>query len=493
MLIAAFDIGTSDVKGVLTDLNGSILGSHLEPIETIYSGEYKEQRPQDWYDAFCKISRQFQLEAEEPIGAVILSGQMQDVIPVKKNGEAVGNAILYSDGRAEEEAQELSARTENAYLEYITGNHFDGSLSVPKICWLKKHAPDIFDQAEAFLISAKDYVLLRLTGKTVGDVVACSTAGGMDLVHRRWDEKLLNSAGIAPEKFPKLYYPHELVSAVTETAANETGLSRETKVYAGTGDIGATTLASGISRPGEYNINLGTSGWVATVSRKILGAEGGVFNLSFLEKDLYINVVPFLNAANVHQWAARLFSDDEKADYARIDDILSRSEPGSHGVFFLPYLNGERFPVMDTKVKGSFLGITAQTGKEDLVRSTLEGVAFSIRQGIEKIGVPAQKVSVIGGGARVKLWNQILADVLGQKVTVYGDSDILPALALASCVQVGEGICADYSEFTASLQTRGGAIVYEPDRKNRELYEKVYREYLRVYPAVSPFYQGLCS
>lgn len=151
---------------------------------------------------------------------------------------------------------------------------------------------------------------------------------------------------------------------------------------------------------------------------------------------------------------------------------------------FLPYLVGERFPVMDNNVKGCFVGLTPETDRKDLVRACLEGVAFSIRQGIESIGTPASSVSVIGGGGRVSAWCQILADVLHQTVYVYKNAEVLPSLAIASAVLLDQGKIESYDDFTASLQKPENSVAYRPSEEAGEMYDRIYRRYLNIYPAV---------
>lgn len=494
MTIATYDIGTTAVKGVLINEKGEVLSSESKTISTIFDNEKKEQRPQDWYDAFCRISKGFAaMDKETPVEAVIMSGQMQDVIPVDRGGCPVGNAVLYSDGRAAAQARELIERMGKDYLESVTGNHYDGSLPLPKLMWIKENQPDLYGKIHKVLISAKDYIILQLTGRAVGDMTACSTAGAMDMASGTWDSRILSAAGIDLSLLPELYYPHQAVGTMSKKGAEATGFDEGIKVYAGVGDAGAATLASGIRCPGEYNINLGTSGWVSTISRKVSRGLEGIFNLAAMEPGSYINVVPFLNAGNVHKWISSLFTardSRETIDYTYVEERLRESSPGSGGVVFLPYLNGERFPVMDSLVKGSFLGITAATGQGDMIRSCLEGVAFSIRQGIECIGVPPKTISVIGGGGRVSVWNQILADILDQTVYVYKDGEMLPALALGAAVLLAEGRIRGYSGFTDSLQGRERSDAYEPDPERAAFYDGLYRRYLDIYPAVKRYYHG---
>ena len=402
MLAATFDIGTTAVKAVVVNEDGEPIFTGSSVIHTIETGNFKEQDPDEWYGSFCKLSKEmFEIIPPKEIGAIIFSGQMQDVISVGAEGKALRNAILYSDGRADEQARmvirEAASRNVvplgDAYIAEITGNHFDGSMPLAKILWLKENEPEIYEKTACFLISSKDYIIGRLTSVFAGDMTACSTAGAMDLDKKIWSEELIGAAGIDIRKFPKLFYAHECVGTITETGAMESGYPAGTKVYAGTGDAGATTLASGILAPGEYNINLGTSGWVAAVSNRRMESEGGGFNLAAMQKDLLINVVPFLNGGNAHRLIAKILSrnPDGAPDFEYISELLEKAEPGSHGLFFLPYVAGERFPIMDSSVRGSFLGLSQETTAADMAESVLEGVAFSIRQGLELLTIRRQR------------------------------------------------------------------------------------------------------
>ena len=326
MLVATFDIGTTAVKAVAVRDDGEPFFTGSQVIHTIEKNGFKEQNPEEWYSAFCALSHALtdKIPAKD-ISALIFSGQMQDVIPVGSDLRSLGNAILYSDGRAGAQAEAIENAVGSDTITAITGNHFDGSMPLAKILWLKENQPEIYEKAAAFLISSKDYVVARLTGNFIGDMTACATAGAMDLEHKTWSEHLINDAGLDINKFPKLLHSHELAGVIAEKGAADTGYLPGTKVYAGTGDAGATTLASGILAPGEYNVNLGTSSWVAAVSKGRMDSEGGGFNLAAMQKDLYINVVPFLNGGNVHRFIARILSRelDHKPDFAYISHLLT--------------------------------------------------------------------------------------------------------------------------------------------------------------------------
>lgn len=485
--IATFDIGTTAVKGVLMSHDSRRIMEKSITLETFFDGNFKEQSPIDWYSAFCEISQLFFKHGISPseVCGIVMSGQMQDLIAVGADLYPVCNAIIYSDGRAGAQAEEIVSTIGIDAIEKSTGNHFDGSMPFPKLLWLKQNVPVVYDATEKILISSKDYVIARLTGEFVTDVTTASTTGLMDIRKKYWNNEWMQMIGLDCAKLPTIRYADEKVGPVTAMASSESGYALGTPVYTGTGDAGATTLASGISTDGEFNINLGTSGWVACVSSDVQ-SKPNVFNLAAMPRNAYINVVPFLNAGNVHKWISKTLAPDdaEVGKYEYIDRLLEQSVAGSHGVMFLPYLAGERFPVMDSAIKGGFVGIVPETTKQDLVRSALEGVAFSIRQGFEQIGRNPKKISLIGGGAQTTVWCQILADILGFPIYVYRNSEYLPAVAIAASVLIAQGEIPDYASFVNSLQYSEESVCYTPIPDNIHLYSKIYPRYLKVYPAL---------
>ena len=481
--IATYDVGTTAVKGVLVSSDGEIKTSELVQIKTYFQQDYKEQKPDDWFDAFCQIGKKFTSHVgADKIKAVIMSGQMQDLILVDEAGRPLRDAILYSDARAGLEAAKIQEMVTEDKLEAITCNHFDGSMPLAKLLWVKEHEPEIYAKTRQVLISSKDYIIRCLTGIACGDATACATAGAMNLKQMTWDEELITAATLNLELFPPIKYPHEVVGTVVEEMQDLCGYDQNTVVYAGIGDAGATTLASGIASFGEFNVNIGTSGWVATISNSPLDLHGRVFNLAGFSEKTYINVVPFFNAGNVHKWITKVFSEGDSLDYEKSTKLLESSVPGCHGVLFLPYITGERFPVIDPDIRGAYYGITPDTSAEDLTRACLEGVAFSVRQGLELIDCEVKSVSLIGGGARVAVWCQILADVLGKDVKVYKKADILPAKALASAVLLANGEIADYGDFVKTLQDEDACITYRASNDTHEIYNEVYRKFVKLYP-----------
>lgn len=485
--IATFDIGTTALKGVLVSEEGNPVYAESIDIETIFNGDWREQRPEDWYREFVRISKNFTSKySKSDIIAIVMSGQMQDVILLDKDNQAIDNAILYSDGRAEAEAHQILEKIGEETIFKYSGNDFNGSLPFAKLLWLKNNKPEQYQKASKVVFSSKDYIIAKLTNKTISDVTTCATTGLMDIHNKTWMTDWADAMDLDNDKLPDILYSYLIAGFVTEEKSLESGYEIGTPVFAGTGDAGATTLASGISQDGEFNINLGTSGWVACVSNHII-SNPGVFNLAAMQRDLYINVVPFLNAGNVHKWISKTLTPDDLQDskYEYTGKLLEESKTGSNGIMFLPYITGERFPVLDSKIRGSFIGITPETTKQDLARATLEGVAYSIRQGIDSIDSKPKKISLIGGGAKNKVWCQILADVLGHEVIVYNNSEYMPSVAVATAAMIGLGKRKDYN----NINNMDTILSYEPNKHAVAYYNQTYDQYCRIYPAIKDLSQ----
>lgn len=511
--IAAFDVGTTQVKAVLVDEKGVgrvLASSGPLPIQTREG--HIEQNPEDWIQAFIEVTRQLLTQAvrelehfsASELKGIVMSGQMQDLIALDGQGQPLGPAILYADGRAGDEAAELAETYGEETFRTLVGNPCEGSLPVAKLMWMARHQPERYARVRHVLIDAKDYLIWWLTGAYCGDVTACSTAGAMDLRSRRWSGDILAAAGLNAEVFPELYSPWEVVGVSTPGASAATGFSPGTAVYAGMGDAGASTLAGGVFRPGQFNINLGTSGWIATVSDHAVTDRAGMANLAYLGEDTIINTVPFLNAGNVHRWACKVFAEagavsdqgdsandragDDGESYLRMGRLLESSPAGAGGLVCLPYLVGERFPMMNPSIRGAYVGISSDTRACDMARAALEGVAYSIRQGLDLMGMPVERVTLIGGGARETRWCQMLADILYAPVQVLDDAHVMPALALAGLVSARQGVLPssrpDLHGVEDFLESTLAGQIYAPNSANRQVYDAAYNRFRRLYPAI---------
>lgn len=492
--IAAFDIGTTNAKGVLVSRDGVIHGEMTRPIHTYHEENRIEQEPEVWWQAVWEIAQEWWESGfeSETIEAITFSGQMEDCIPVDAEGKAVRRAILYSDSRADSEARQILERFGEEEIRNKTGNHLDGQMTFPKMIWLRENEPDCFSQTECFLISAKDYIIRQLTGRNVTDPTSAATAGMMNLLDRAWLSTWLSSLGLNSSYLPELLAPDEIAGYVKEAASLLTGFKIGTPVLCGIGDAGATTLGAGVTEIGEMYAYLGTTGWVALPSAAVSPVGNGVFHLAHASQDRLIAIAPLLNAGNVHHWALSVLGDpnlESKEGFVYLEELMANTDPGLRKVIFLPYLHGERCPIQDPDASGSFIGLKATTTRGEMCAAVLEGVAMAIRQVMELLlgDKEIQRITLIGGGSKSRVWNQIIADVCHCNVVVPKDSEFLPALGAAAAGYVRLGWANSYADFSKRFLSLQAGELYSPKAKNGLAYNKLYHSYLRLYSAVKVF------
>lgn len=469
--VMTYDVGTTAIKGVLLSTTGEVVTSESVGIDTQRKDIFIEQDPEQWIEAVGQMGRSMSqsIDASE-ITAVIMSGQMQDLILVDESGMCVMPAILYSDARAEEEAEVINNALGFDNIREVTGNALNGSFPLAKLLWVKKNRKEEYDKSCKLVISAKDYCVGRITGQWMTDTTSAATSGFLDFSQKLFREDWFDKLDVNKKMIPMLKKPMEIVGDITGEGEKITGIPQGTPVYAGIGDAGATTLASGINDPGEVNINLGTSGWVAAIGQAPINREG-VFNLVAADAQNAINVVPFLNAGNVHKWIAGILFNDG-VDYEAITRMLDQRTSGSNGLVFLPYLQGERFPVMDAQIRACYYGLRPETTSIDMVSAALEGVAFSLRNGLEELMDKPEKITLIGGGAKEKHWCQIFSDVLGKPITVFSNSEYRPARSMITMIDESYGKQLTFEELEE----------YYPNMEMKNTLEDAYKTFKSLYP-----------
>lgn len=507
--VAAFDVGTTSCKGVLVGRDGSLLGGMDIPLETRYgqqgTGRTVEQDPEQWFKAVAEIAGRWWYSGIDPkdVRLIALSGQMQDCIPVDADGHPVRPAILYSDGRAAKQAARMLETLGEAPIREVTGNHLDGTLTLPKLLWLKENEPDAYERTASCLISAKDFVIRRLTGRNVTDPTSASTAGMMDISSRRWKADWLERFGLDARKLPDLLASDEIAGEVVAEASAATGFAEGTPVLCGIGDAGSTTIGAGATRPGDLYAYAGTTGWVAVTTNRVGPVERGVFHLAHADRGLVIVVAPLLNAGNAHQWALSVFGrgPSGKEGFAELERMMAACDRRQSGVIFLPYLNGERFPVQNPRASGVFIGLTSSTTAADMSCAVLEGVALAMYQVAEWVSRPSavsapsdrckpSQVVLIGGVGQSRLFCQIFADVFGTDVFVPADSQYLPALGCAAAGFVRLGWAQLYESFAEAWLKQQKGERFSPDEALTEVYRRKYAKFTKLYPALEALFDA---
>ncbi|UFJ43360.1 hypothetical protein LOK74_17305 [Brevibacillus humidisoli] len=498
--MASFDIGTTAAKGVLVAKDGSIQGEVTVPIDTHYgdAGEV-EQSPEQWWQSVVSICRTWWENGYSPDSVAMLSfsGQMQDCIPIDHEGQPVRPAILYSDGRAAKQADNIKERFPEEQIRRWTGNHLDGLMPLPKLLWLKESEPEQYARTQVVLISSKDYVIRKLTGACVTDPTSAATTGMMDISRREWLTGMVEECGVRCDLLPQLLAADEIAGQVTDEAAAATGFIAGTPVLCGVGDAGATTVGAGVTEVGSMYVYLGTTGWVAMPSETVAEQGNGIFHLAHLPEKLVFAVAPLSNAGNAHGWAARVFADEVQSDQAnafgQLERLMKESGPSAQDVYFLPYLHGERCPVQDLDASGCYLGVRPTTTRGQMARAVLEGVAMSIRQVRDLLadGRSVEQMTLIGGGSRSAVWNQLLADVCDARVVVPEQAEFLPSLGSAAAAFVRLGWADSYTHFSETYLNRQRVAVYSPNPEHRTIYQQRYQTFLQLYPTLQPLFSRL--
>ncbi|HAJ37511.1 MAG TPA: hypothetical protein DCL15_17730 [Chloroflexi bacterium] len=492
--ILAIDIGTTGAKAALVRRDGALLASALATYPThTAAGGVVEQTPQDWWDASCRALRQ--LWAAAPAGvhvaAVILSGQMQDTI-LLGDDDAVGPALLYSDSRAQAEAATIEHQIGAAQLTAITGNAQGASSVLAKWRWLATHAPSRLAAAQTILLGSHDYIAWRLCGARAADPTTAATTGLLDWRTRTWAHDLLAQLELEAALLPELHASGASIGAVRAEAAAATGIPVGTPVLQGVGDLGATTVGVGAAEPGMIYAYLGTSGWIAaSQSAAAPMPERGVFTICHPQPGRLIQVAPVLTAGGNLEWLRSALATPAGAppDYAHLNALAAQAAPGSGGVLYLPYLNGERSPFSDANARAGFLGISGATTQADLVRSVMEGTAFAYRALCDALGVARGGAMVLaGGGAQSAVWAQILADMLAAPVQVAASPGDAPARGAA--IIAGQAL-GWYTSLAPGKEFFPVQATYAPIEANVRVYDRLYPVFAGLYPALRELFTML--
>ena len=418
------------------------------------------------------------------VTAVGLSGHMSSLVALDGGGTPLRPCITVADGRSVEEADWLTAHL-GPRIERLTGGTPGTSDIAPRLLWLKAHEPAVYARMATF-VAAKDYVRFLLTGHLATEPTDAGNTLFLDLTSRRWDVDLYADMGLDPARLPALVATTDIVGVVTRAAADATGLAAGTPVVAGGADMATSVVGTAAVASGVVAVTIGSSAQVtAPVPGLLPGAHGRVsFHPHPAPNLLYVMGSIFGGGISL-RWLARAFGEDRELErmgdryFARLSRQATRSAIGSDGAIFLPFLAGRGSPDFDPFARAVFLGLSLATGRPQLVRAVLEGIAYNIRECVDvvrELGIPVRCVHLAGGGAASAAWRGIVAAVLRTPVhpTRVRDASPLGAAVLAA---VGIGAFADVA--TASRALVRIEKAEEPDAEAVEAYERAYGDYLR--------------
>jgi xylulokinase len=492
------DVGTSGDKATIFDVEGNFVKSCVNSYPAYYShSNWAEQEPDDWWAAVCKGTREI-LEGMNPadIAAVGFSGQMMGTVPVDGAGEPVRSSIIWADIRSKPQEDRLIDALGMDRVYRITGHRASSSYSLEKLMWIRDNQPDIYGKVYKSLC-AKDYIALKLTGNFVTDVTDASGTGAYDLVEGRWSEEVLDAAGIPLDKFPDAMPSTAVVGTVTAEASRLCGLLEGTPVVIGGGDGVAATVGTGAIELGVTYNSLGTASWISTVTEKpILDEKMIVFNYAHMIPGLISPCATMQSAAASFNWALRQFYSEAELSapdkYDRINAAIAESPIGANGLFFLPYLLGERSPRWNAHARGVFLGLKMDTTRDDCMRAVMEGIALNLNLILDvmKREVSIDKITVIGGFAKSPVLRNILADVYGR--TIRKPKYLEEGTSLGAVVAAGIGVGAldgfhDIHKFFKIERDEP----FDPERHER--YREIQEVFDGIYYALADVFEDIVA
>jgi xylulokinase len=412
---------------------------------------------------------------------------MHGMVALDKNDQVIRPAILWNDQRTEKECRYLNEEIGQKRISEWTGNLALTGFTAPKVLWLKENEPENFAKINKIMLP-KDYIAYKMSGVFATDMSDASGTLYLDVKNRAWSKPMLELLGITEDQLPKLYESYEEIGTIKPDVAKELGLNDMVKVVIGGGDQAVAAVGGGVVKPETCSLSLGTSGVVfASTSQFFVDEKNSLHSFCHANGKFHLMGVTLAAAASLKWWVEEVNQSEDfdgmlaEAAEATIDDH----------VFYLPYLMGERTPHNDPNCRGTFIGMNMTHQRKHLTRAVLEGVAFSLRDTFEimkAMGIKIPEISINGGGAKSKLWCEIIADILNVRVVKLNTNEG-PAYGAAILAAVGCGLfpsveaaCDSFIKVTESI---------EPNKAHAALYNKKYEKFKEIYPTIKELFKKL--
>ena len=489
-LYIGIDLGTSAAKLLLMDETGNIQNvvSKEYPLEFPEPG-WSQQNPEDWRKAVLEgIPELLQGFDGKNVAGIGCGGQMHGLVILDENDQVVRPAILWNDGRTAKQVDYLNDIIGKEKLSAWTANIAFAGFTAPKILWIRENEPENFHKIAKIMLP-KDYVNYILTGSHACDYSDASGMLLLDVEQKCWSKEMLQICGVSESQMPKLFESYQCIGTVKPELANALGLGENVKVAAGAGDNAAAAVGTGVVGEGGCNISLGTSGTVF-ISSKTFGVDSTNALHAFAHADGGYHLMGcMLSAASCNKWLLEDVFDT--SDYSAEQAAIKAENLGENRTYFLPYLMGERSPINDTNARGTFIGMTMDTTRADLVQAVLEGVAFAIRDSVEvarSLGIEIKTSKICGGGAKSALWKRVLANVLNMTlecpVSEQGPGMGGAMLAMVACGAYSnvQKVCDRFVQVASTV---------EPEPVLVAKYEKRYQQFRKIYPACKELFAEL--
>ncbi|OQC09989.1 MAG: Xylulose kinase [Tenericutes bacterium ADurb.Bin087] len=484
------DIGTSGTKAVLFDEKGTQVSDYRVryPLSRPQV-KWAEQNPNDYFNATITCLKNLVVNKRvlsENIIALGLTGQMHGLILLDENDQLLRPAIIWCDNRTSAEVKELEKRF-GKKISQVTGTVSTPAFTLAKLLWVKNNEPTIFSKINKILLP-KDYVRYRLTGQFISDYSDMSGTQLINIKTYEYDKEILDYVGIDESKLPKIIASIENGGKINPKIADQIGLSRDLVVVGGAGDQAASAFGTMTFEEGQFSISLGSSGVVFAPSPLVIDETGAIQTFAYYSHGKYHIMGVTQGCALSIQWLkSNIYS--RSTTFEKIEKDVSGVQIKERTPLFLPYLQGERTPILNPNAEGVVFGITADTKRNELAYSVFEGVAFSIRHSLKaivKLGVVPKKIKVGGGMSKNLVLIQILANVLQMPLAVpcVEETGCFGAALMAG---IGAGHYASVEDAIARVN-HPKAKVYYPDKGLKEIYDVRFNRYVELYRVLKPLF-----
>ncbi len=493
-MLIAHDLGTTGNKASLHHDDGRLIASVTVPYPAHFAaGGIAEQNPVDWWEAVVAATRDLLARtdtAPSAVAGLVVSGQMMGAVLLDADGEPARPAIIWADTRAGAQQRELEAALGAEHAYGILGHRLNPTYSVEKIMWVRDNEPDVWARVRRVCV-AKDFIVLRLTGRLATDRSDASGTNAYDQRIGTWSDEVLQAARLDRALFPEVLESTTIAGTLTDAAAAALGLHTGVRVVMGGGDGPIAAVGSGVVAPedGAY-VCLGTSSWISFAADQPLHDPA-------MRTFTFDNVVPgsFVPTATMQaggasvQWIAEALSaDPARPETGRLTAEAS-ADVDTEGLYFLPYLLGERSPLWDPDARGAFVGLARHHTRAHLMRAVLEGTAFNLLtciQAFRASGAVIDRIDAVGGGAQSDVYLSVLADVWGVPVrrrTIVEEANSLGAAVTGA---VGLGL----AEFSAARALSEVTDEFVPDAGRHAVYAARHARFADAYTALAPWFAG---
>lgn len=503
--IIAHDLGTTGNKATLYDREGRLVGSAFFAYDTEYAHTgWAEQNPDDWWRAVCQSTRKLLQEthtSQGDIACITFSGQMMGAVALDERARPLRNAIIWADQRALEQEAWIGERVAFGDVYRITGHRLSAAYSLAKILWIRDHQPELYEQTHKF-VHAKDCIVARLTGSFVTDPSDASSMNLYDLESGDWSASILDAVNLPVDKLPEIRQSVAVVGEVQAQAAEEAGVAAGTPVVIGGGDGACAAAGAGVVREGSAYNYVGSSSWIAlSTPRPIHDPDFRTFTFGHVIPGMFMPTGTMQAAGASYQWTRDQLAPLERemaerlgvSPYELINMQIGQIAAGADGLFYLPYLMGERSPRWNPHARGAFIGLTIRHSRAHMFRAVLEGVTMNLRVILDAFrsqGTQIDAMRVIGGGARGRIWSQIMADVYGMPVHRLAILEEATSMGAALVGGVGVGLYPDFSMIETMNEI---AETIQPNPASSARYDRIYPIFNQLYEALVPAYAQIAA